>query len=186
MSSNKGKDGEMNAIIAFATVAKNEDNFDFTKPTTTNTPDMGADIILEHNENFIENTMIPLSQEKKPITNTKTLDKKPKTVKSRIDIKNTERKISKDTVEKHISDVRKHPDCTNHLLIGGKGLTSPAKKRLDNANQDFSENGKKLYYINQNEMENIHNHYKKIENKDKTSNKSSEEEQVKTADKSSL
>lgn len=174
MSSNKGKDGEMNALITFATVAKNEENFDLTRPTTTNTPDMGADIILEHEEKFIENTMIPLSTGEVPNTAQNTINKKSKTEKTRIDIKTTKKKLSKDTVEKFISDTRKHPDCTNHMLIGGQDLTLPAKKRLDKANEDLKEDNKKLYYLNNNEMKNINDHYKKLENQNKTSNKSLE------------
>ncbi|MFX4283975.1 hypothetical protein ACOL3A_05410 [Aliarcobacter butzleri] len=173
MSSNKGKDGEMNALITFAIVAKNEENFDLTRPTTTNTPDMGADIILEHKENFIENTMLPLSTKKIPNTTPNTNTKvKLKNEKTRIDIKTTEKKLSKDTVEKFISDTRKHPDCTNHMLIGGQNLTSPAKKRLDKANEDLKEDKKKLYYLNNGEMKNISDHYKKLETQNKNSNKS--------------
>jgi hypothetical protein len=171
MSSNKGKDGEMDALIAFATVAKNEENFDLTRPTTTNTPDMGADIILEHKENFIENTMLPLSTGKTPNTTPNTKVKQ-KTEKTRIDIKATEKKLLKDTVEKFISDTRKHPDCTNHMLIGGQNLTSPAKKRLDKANEDLKEDKKKLYYLNNDEMKNISDYYKKLETQNKNSNKS--------------
>lgn len=170
MSSNKGKDGEMNALIAFAKVAKNEESFDLTRPTTTNTPDMGADIILEHKKNFIENTMLPLSKGKTPNTtpNTKV---KLKTEKTRIDIKTTEKKLSKDTVQKFISDTRKHPDCTNHMLIGGENLTSPAKKQLDKANEDLKKDKKKLYYLNNAEMKNISDHYNKLENQNENSNK---------------
>ena len=169
MSSNKGKDGEMDALISFATIAKNEDKFDLTRPTPTNTPDMGADIILEHEENYIENKMIPLSQEKTPTANKiKTSSIKPKTAKTRIDIKTTDKKLQKDTVEKFIADVRKHPDCKNHMLIGGKDLTSPAKKLLTETNVALEKDNKKLYYINNNGMKNINNHYKKLENKDET------------------
>ena len=172
MSSNKGKDGEMDALISFATIAKSEDKFDLTRPTTTNTPDMGADIILEHEEDYIENTMIPLSQEETPtIKKSSELATKSKTAKTRIDIKTTEKKLQKDTVEKFIADTRKHPDCKNHMLIGGKDLTSPAKKLLNETNIELEKDNKKLFYINNNGMKNIDSHYKKLENKDKNSNK---------------
>ena len=172
MSSNKGKDGEMDALISFATIAKSEEKFDLTRPTTTNTPDMGADIILEHEEHYIENTMIPLSKEKTPtIKKSSELDIKPKTAKTRVDIKTTEKKLQKDTIEKFIADTRKHPDCKNHMLIGGKDLTSPAKKLLNETNIDLEKDNKKLYYISNDGMKNINNHYKKLENKDKDSNK---------------
>lgn len=167
MSSNKGKDGEMDALISFATIAKNEDKFDLTRPTTTNTPDMGADIILEHEENYIENKMIPLAQGKTLIANkTKILNIKPKTAKTRIDIKTTEKKLQKDTIEKFIGDVKKHPDCKNHMLIGGQDLSSPAKKILEETNKELLKDNKTLYYINNNGMKNINNHYKKIDKQD--------------------
>lgn len=170
MSSNKGKDGEMSTLITFAIVAKNEDNFDLTRPTTTNTPDMGADIILEHKENFIDNNILPISIGKAPNI-TQNEEEKLKIEKTRIDVKATERKISKDTVEKFIADIRKHPDCTNHMLIGGQNITSPAKKRLDKANEDLKDDKKKIYYLNNAAIKNVSEYYKKLETKSEDSNK---------------
>jgi hypothetical protein len=163
MSSNKGKDGEMNALISFATVAKNEDNFDFTRATTTNTPDMGADIVLEHKKGFIENKMIPISQGKKVKT---TIVKEQVNEKTRIDIKTTLKKISKDTVIKFIGDTRKNPDCKNHMIIGGSDISLPAKNLLIQTNKDLKKDNKKLYYVNNKEMKTFTDYYAEIENKE--------------------
>lgn len=42
-------------------------------------------------------------------------------------LKTLDSKLGKDTVIKFGGDVRKNPDCKNHVLLGGKALTKGAR-----------------------------------------------------------
>ncbi|AZR59457.1 hypothetical protein [Eikenella corrodens] len=44
-------------------------------------------------------------------------------MKTRIDVKNENNKITKPVAEKFIADIKKHPDCKGHLLLGDNVLT---------------------------------------------------------------
>jgi hypothetical protein len=87
---------------------------------------------------------------------------KSKTEKSRIDVKNTDSKIGKDGVNKFGGDIRKNPDCKNHILLGGKGLTKGAQNELKSLQEAYSESGKKIAYISNEGLSNIENHYKAL------------------------
>lgn len=87
---------------------------------------------------------------------------KSKTEKTRIDVKNTSSKIGKDTVIKFGGDVRKNPDCRNHVLLGGEALTKGAKNELIALQEAHSKSGKKIEYITNNGLSKIESHYKAL------------------------
>jgi hypothetical protein len=70
-----------------------------------------------------------------------------KLIESRVDVKTTPNKLQTDTVEKFVADVRKHPKCTGHVLMGGSSLTAPAQRKFEQYQQDFEQKGKILAYI---------------------------------------
>jgi hypothetical protein len=56
-------------------------------------------------------------------------------VKTRIDVKTTEGKISPDTVKKFAGDVRRDPDRVGHVLMGGRVLSPKANFDLKKLNK---------------------------------------------------
>ena len=160
MSSNKGKDGEMRVVKVLASVGQLEEGVDFTRPSTTNTADMGADLYLFHPSGFLDkfaniangnapNQLAPIEQKSGIKSSQKT----------RIDVKATSNKIHAQTVRKFISDTHKHPDCTGHLLVGGAELSKTARQEFDEARVSFGKHGKKLDYIKNDGIINLEKHY---------------------------
>ena len=84
------------------------------------------------------------------------------TEKTRIDVKNTDSKLGKDTVIKFGGDVRKNPDCKNHVLLGGKALTKGAQDELTSLQEAYSKDGKKIVHVTNNGLSNIESHYKAL------------------------
>ncbi|MCL8585700.1 hypothetical protein NAB33_15275 [Proteus mirabilis] len=84
------------------------------------------------------------------------------TEKTRIDVKNTDSKLGKDTVIKFGGDVRKNPDCKNHVLLGGKALTKGAQDELTSLQEAYSKSGKKIVHVTNNGLSNIESHYKAL------------------------
>jgi hypothetical protein len=119
VSSNKGKDGELRAAIVVANIGRREDGVDFTRPTTTNTADQGADLFMIHPEGYLD-TFAKVSQSQLPSPNAvPSMSAYSGSQKSRIDVKTTDKKLQKDTVEKFVADCHNHPTCTGHILMGG-------------------------------------------------------------------
>lgn len=125
---------------------------------------MGADLILTHPDDFLPKiNQIAEGKSSSELTESTST----KSAKSRIDVKTTNNKIQKDIVQKFVSDIRKHPDCQGHILLGGKEMTGPAKKIFYQAQEAFSENRKTLMYINNEGVNRIKEHYQNpIENID--------------------
>lgn len=172
---NKGRVGETRAIRVIADIMDVEGNVDFTRHTNTNTADGGADIVLEHPQGFIDKferiadqiDTEPTSQngvdlESTTLTNSAPSELKNNTEKTRIDVKNTERKLGKDTVIKFGGDIRKNPDCKNHVLMGGSDLTKGAKDELISLQNAHSTSGKKILHVNNTGLTNIESHYKSL------------------------
>ena len=162
MSSNKGKDGEMKVARILTYIGESENNIDFTRHTITNMPDMGADMILTHPDDFLPK----LKQISEGVPSSELVEStSPNQAKSRIDVKATSNKIHVDVVKKFVSDIRKHPDCQGHILMGGKDMSGPAKKEFQHAQKVFSEENKTLMHINNDGSERIEKHYREaIEN----------------------
>lgn len=168
MSSNKGKDGELRALILTANIGIIKDGIDVTRPTTTNTADQGADLFITHPPEFL-NELAEVAGSKLPSTkNTPAKKVNSSSEKSRFDIKTTDNKLQKDTVEKFIGDCHNHPICTGHVLMGGEDLTGPAKKKFEGAQNRFASSGKKLLYIKNEGVRKLEAHYQpQIEDKGK-------------------
>ena len=155
MSSNKGKDGEMNVIKLLADVAIREDKFDFTRPTITNESDMGADLIFKSTLQSLNymlqvaygNTEAAVTDEAEPAQT--------KIMESRIDVKTTQNRLQTDSVDKFASDVRKHPNCCGHILMGGNGLTKPAQQKFNEYKEVYKQEGKILAYISNEGINNL-------------------------------
>lgn len=162
MSSNKGKDGEMKAARMLTYIGESENNIDFIRHTPTNMPDMGADLILMHPSDFLPKLeQISKGEPSSQLVESTSTNQ----AKSRIDVKATNNKIHIDTVKKFVSDIRKHPDCQGHILMGGKDMSEPAKKEFHQAQKVFSEEDKTLMYINNAGCKRIEKHYREaIEN----------------------
>ncbi|HED4455614.1 TPA: hypothetical protein R4345_001783, partial [Pasteurella multocida] len=111
---------------------------DLIRPSTTNTADGGADLILEHTTNNLDE-MLSISKGTIDDFSSPQNDNSPK-IKTRIDVKAYEnRKIPKSVAEKFIGDIKLNPDCDAHLLMGGDGLTKGAQEVIDNARTQLPE-----------------------------------------------
>ncbi|EPC1883893.1 hypothetical protein ACRXLJ_001842 [Vibrio cholerae] len=104
----------------------------------------------------------PVADINKPESQPESNKTKSTTEKTRIDVKNTDSKLGKDTVIKFGGDVRKNPDCKNHVLLGGKALTKGAQDELTSLQEAYSKDGKKIVYITNNGLSNIESHYKAL------------------------
>ena len=155
MSKNQGKDGEMVVCVIAASMSYHEHGVEFTRPSVTNSADMGADLFLRHPPDFLNKvlqiangTYVPSPEALKDskssgINITKTLPAQ----KTRLDVKTTSGKLSCGAVNKYIADIHKHPDCTGHLLVGGSGLTKLGNQKMIQAQQDFQEYGLTLAHV---------------------------------------
>ena len=147
MSNNKGKDAELDALILLSNIGKAKNNVDVTRPSVTNSADLGVDMTLHHPKEFLDeiaknSNAIYYKGHEQNKKNTEN-----KQMVTRFDIKNTNNKLQKPLVEKFLGDVKKNPDCEGHVLMGGKGLTGPAKKVLDSSGESLSQAGKSIMYI---------------------------------------
>jgi len=168
MSSNKGKDGELDALILVAKIGKIKDGVDVTRPTTTNTADQGADLFITHPPGFLKEFAEVAGSTLPSNKNALTTSDRTASDKSRVDVKTTDSKLQKDTVKKFIGDCHNHPTCAGHVLMGGKDLTGPARKTFDEAQDRFSSSGKTLLYVKNEGVKKLESHYQpKIEQKDK-------------------
>lgn len=166
MSSNKGKDGELRTVIVIANIGICEDGVDFTRPTTTNTADQGADLFMTHPQGFLNKFSQVAGSSLPPPKMDGTNNKPPAAEKSRIDVKTTDKKLQKDTVEKFIGDCHNHPNCVGQILMGGADLTGPGHKVFKEAQENFSKVGKTLLYVKNEGIRKLEAHYKpKIESK---------------------
>jgi hypothetical protein len=168
MSSNKGKDGELRVLILTANIGRIKDGVDVTRPTITNSADQGADEFITHPVGFL-NEIAEIAGSIVPSTRHRPTKKESHTSeKSRIDVKTTNNKLQKDTVDKFISDCHNHPKCTGHILMGGADLTGPAKKVFEAAQNRFSPSGKTLLYVNNEGIRKLEEYYQpKVESDEK-------------------
>ena len=159
MSGNKGKDGEMRVLRLLSYIVEANDNCDVTRHTNTNTADGGADLILEHQKNLLPHlSEIALGNSEDQILDLQNTDR----VKTRIDVKTTESKISPDTVKKFAGDIRRNPDCEGHVLMGGSMLSTKSKLDFKEIQKAQAEVGKTVVYISNNGVEFLENHYQTL------------------------
>lgn len=100
----------------------------------------------------------PVADINKPESN----NTKSTTEKTRIDVKNTDSKLGKDTVIKFGGDIRKNPDCKNHVLLGGKALTKGAQDELTSLQEAYSRDGIIIVHVTNNGLSNIESHYRAL------------------------
>lgn len=160
MSSNKGKDGEMRITRLLCDISETTDGCDFSRPTITNDSDGGADLILKHPKGFLDNlVLIGEGGSGGALPTLPTLPEQ-QTETSRIDVKNTENKITKHVAEKFIGQIKLNPECDGHVLMGGSGCTKGAQKALDEAADVLDGTGKRLIHISNESAERITKHYR--------------------------
>ncbi|QDX29466.1 hypothetical protein [Dickeya poaceiphila] len=161
---NKGRIGETRVIRVITDIMDVGGDVDFTRHTNTNTADSGADIVLEHPQGFVDKleTIATKSDTESTIPNLPPSEVITNTEKTRIDVKNTDRKLGKDTVIKFGGDIRKNPDCKNHILMGGSALTKGAKDELISLQTAHSQSGKTILHITNAGLINIESHYKSL------------------------
>lgn len=159
MSTNKGKDGEMRVLRLLTHVVESEEDCDITRHTNTNTADGGADLVFEHPRELLsrmENIANDVEKQEasQPIDTPR--------VKTRIDVKTINGKISPDTVDKFAGDVRRNPDCYGHVLMGGTDLSPLAKVKFNEIQKAQSEVGKYVTYISNSGIELLEKHYEAL------------------------
>jgi HJR/Mrr/RecB family endonuclease len=161
MSSNKGKVGEMQTGKLLFDIAIKEESFDVKRPTLTNESDMGADFEINSTPQELQRVFqiahVELTNDDKMI-----LTSSKGNVNSRMDVKTTQSKIGKDTVDKFATDVHKHPNTTVHILTGGKGLTAPAQRELNKYKAVFTQENKVLVYISNDGINKLKSEYEAI------------------------
>ncbi len=140
---NQGKKGEMKTTELISKMGQYDNRVDFVRFTRTNTPDNGHDIGLFHTENHFDE-MIKISDGELSEFSDYRNDNSEE-IQTRIDVKNENTKVTKPVAEKFVGDIKKHPDCNGHLLIGNNGLTKGAEQVLNQAHQSYP--NKKIGYI---------------------------------------
>jgi len=170
MIKNKGKIGEMRVVRLVSEIVSAEDKCDFTRHTNTNTADGGADVVLEHVPDLHQKLITIASGN--DLSTDISCSNTSKSVKTRIDVKTTDSKISKDTVVKFGGDIRRNPDCKGHMLLGGAGLTRGAKKEFDKIKHASDEVGKQVSYVSNEGLANLETHYTSLPKPETESNNS--------------
>lgn len=159
MSENIGKDGEMRFAITIAGASIRENGLDFTRHTVTNQPDLGADYSAQ---GFVETLVsfceIGAGTELEGIR--ETLGEPDRKIEARFDIKTTEEKLAGDTVEKFVSDVKRHPNTDLHVLAGGAGLTKSAQRKFEAYEDVLQGDGKAIVYISNQGLKKLASEYK--------------------------
>ena len=141
---NQGKKGEMQVTELISQMGQlNNSPVDFVRYTTTNTPDNGHDIGVHHTEKNFDEMMAISNGNLSEFSSPK--EDESNRMKTRIDVKNENNKITKPVAEKFIADIKKHPDCKGHLLLGDNGLTKGAENVFHEAEKNYPD--KKIGYI---------------------------------------
>lgn len=146
MSENIGKDGEMRFAITIAGASIRENGLDFTRHTVTNQPDLGVDYSAHGPaEALVSFCEIGAGTALEGIR--ETLGELDRKIEARFDIKTTEEKLAGDTVDKFVSDVKKHPNTNLHVLAGGSGLTKSAQEKFEAHRDSLKVDGKAIVYL---------------------------------------
>lgn len=136
----------MRFAITIAGASIRENGLDFTRHTVTNQPDLGVDYSAQGPaEALVSFCEIGAGTALESIRGT--LGAPDRRIEARFDIKTTEEKLAGDTVEKFVSDVKKHPNTDLHVLVGGSGLTKSAQAKFEAHRASFQEDGKAIVYI---------------------------------------
>lgn len=140
-------------------IVETEKNCDITRYTNTNTADGGADLVLEHPQGLLPHLEDIAASGKNQQSAELSNDQK---VKTRIDVKTTESKLSPDTVKKSAGDIRRNPDCVGHVLMGGSALSNQAKSDFNEIQEAQREVGKIVVYIPNAGIKNLEHHYRAL------------------------
>lgn len=159
MSENIGKDGEMRFAITIAGASIRENGLDFTRHTVTNQPDLGVDYSAQGPAEALV-TFCEIGTGTALDGIRETLGESDRKVEARFDIKTTEEKLAGDTVEKFVSDVKKHPNTDLHVLVGGSGLTKSAQTKFETYGTVLKEDGKAIVYITNQGLAKLASEYK--------------------------
>lgn len=120
---------------------------------------MGGDLFIRSSAAALARVVTPVSErpEYSGLGALQELGSKP--VLTRVDNKNEDGKLQKDTVEKFVGDVAKNPMCTVHMLAGGKALTGPAHRAFVRFSDELREDGKILVYLSRPAIEKLEEKY---------------------------
>lgn len=155
---NKGKSGEMVLLNIISSTCHVTDKLEITRPSKTNSADLGLDMSLSGPKKEIEkfiNHAIPERTQPKHIEN---IDEN-KIVKARIDSKNFENRITKVEMKKFVSETAIHSDSTYHLLMGGRGLTKGAQEVINNAAPLLEKQGIEVIHITHEGIDRLSDNY---------------------------
>jgi len=159
VSENSGKDGEMRFGIVIAGASIRENGLDYTRHTVTNQPDLGLDYSLQGNAETLA-SFCEVGVGKALPSVRRTLGDPQKRIEARVDVKTTESKLTGVTVDKFVSDVKKHPNTELHILVGGSGLTKSAEQKFESHRDALSEAGKAIVYVANEGAARLANEYK--------------------------
>lgn len=163
MTKKKGKKGEMLALTIASSFSDTHISAEVMRHSKTTAPDLGADIFIvaakEPMKEFLDNAGTIDSFQTSELKNKLDSD----SVKARIDCKNTEGKLTKATIQKHVSEIAIHQDSDLHILMGGSGLTKGAKQCLEDANNALAPNGKEVVHINNQGIRSLYQAYPPIQ-----------------------
>jgi hypothetical protein len=157
MSKNKGKDGEMRVLKLLADVAVTDDKGEVLRLTGTNTADRGGDLILESVGKTFLDLATTASPEQRAVIEAVIAPQEK--MSARIDVKTTNNKITSDIVDDFAHNVKKNPNDKGQVLMGGRDLTGPAKKKFSEYQKLFVPNGKALLYISNEGLEKLEGRY---------------------------
>jgi len=144
----KGKKGEGKASETHSLLQQTQEEYEFTKPSRTNTPDNGVDFTIHSTKKELQN----ISNKVLGRDEFSALPKGDVTL--RQDHKESKHKISKATAKKFVADIEKNKKVDGHLLSGAKGLTSGAKDELDAAKKA----GHSVSYLSEDDLNRINIH----------------------------
>lgn len=149
----------MRVLRVLSYIVETVNNCDITRHTNTNTADGGADLVLEHPKGLL--SYLAGVAAETPDLQAPDLQEAPR-VKTRIDVKTTDSKISPDVVIKFGGDIRRNPDCNGHALMGGKELSPQAEEEFKKIQQAQAEVGKEVVYIPNPGVTNLETHYRSL------------------------
>lgn len=150
----KGKKGEGKAAETHSLLQQTQEEYEFTKPTRTNTPDDGVDFTIHSTKKELQN----ISNQALGRDEFSSLPEGD--VSLRQDHKETKHKIGKAAAKKFVDDIEKNKKHDGHVLSGGQGLTSGAKEELDKAKSE----GNSVSYLSSDDLNDINNHCRNIIN----------------------
>lgn len=146
---NKGRNGELAVLGVLNDASLALGGIEPLRYSTTNTPDMGVDLVLTGSKSDLE-TVIGIGEGKfKDACEARALLEPDETrVKARFDVKKYDGGITLAAVDKFISEVSILGSYDYHVMAGSERMMPKAEEAWIAAKENLAEKGKHLHYIN--------------------------------------